>query len=185
MTGGLKQPFRTLSVLLAIGASGCDADCDDPSRLSNGYAVYSNFTTDRWELTGFDQEDEDERLALLDALFVNGWSEWDLDYLPGQQAFDIFLDGQPYVATYSQDENTCNTFQLSFAGTFTSRENSVHDFKWNGDLSYFGTHLGGTFSYTDSWQTADRSGTMTVKDAEMRANERRGQDTGFSTTAWE
>jgi hypothetical protein len=35
---------------------------------------------------------------------------------------------------------------------FVSPGGTEHDFAWQGDLVYFGTHLGGTWVYESDWE---------------------------------
>ena len=84
-------------------------------------------------------------------VFANGRSEWELKYIPGNTSFQLSLDDQPFTASYTQDTDACNSFLLKFSGTYTTEVDSIHQFSWEGELSYFGTKLGGTFSYTDDW----------------------------------
>jgi hypothetical protein len=178
--GFMRNALWALCPLLL--ASGCDAECDEPGRIDGEYAAFSNAATDGWSITGFSDDETDEQIVLLDGIFANGWSEWELKYIPGKTDFQLELDGQPYTADYVQNETTCNSFLLSFSGSYTTDVNSLHEFSWEGDLSYFGSHLGGTYSYTDSWtqtlfeeddageeQSTQYSGTITILDGEFRA----------------
>ena len=180
--------MRNALISLCIGllSAGCDAECDEPGRIDGHYATFSNAATDDWEITGLSVDQDDEQMALLGAIFANGWSEWELNYIPGNTNFQLDLDGQPYTATYVQDETTCNSFTLSFSGTYTTDINSVHQFSWEGEMSYLGTHLGGTFSYTatytrtilgeDGESSTQLNGTITILDGEIRASDH--DDTG-------
>ena len=170
------------TALIALGISllttACDAECEEPGRIDGTYAVFSNAATDDWTITGLSEDQDEEQMEILGALFANGWSIWSLNYIPGKTNFQLELDGQPFTANYEQEDLSCNSFTLSFSGNYASDAGSIHTFSWEGDLNYFGSHLGGTYSYTDSWtHTADGlSGTITIIDGEMRANE--ADDTG-------
>jgi hypothetical protein len=175
-----------ISLCICTLNAGCDAECDEPGRIDGHYATFSNAATDDWSITGLSADQEDEQMALLDAIFANGWSEWELKYIPGNTNFQLELDGQPYTASYEQDEVTCNSFTLSFSGTYTTEINSVHQFSWEGDMSYFGTHLGGIYSYIDTYTqtileedgetSTQLSGAITILDGEVRASDH--DDTG-------
>jgi hypothetical protein len=175
-----------ISLCICVLTTGCDTECDEPGRIDGDYSVFSNSSTDDWSISGLSTEQEDEQMALLDAIFANGWSEWELKYIPGNTNFQLELDGQPYTASYDQDETTCNSFILSFSGTYTTEINSVHQFSFEGEMSYFGTHLGGTYSYTDTFEqtilddtgegSTLLSGAITILDGEIRATDQ--EDSG-------
>ena len=48
---------------------------------------------------------------------------------------------------------------------------TLHEFLWTGDLSGYGSHLGGTFTYEDSWRDpAGGTGSLSVPGAEFTGN---------------
>jgi len=171
--GAILPALGFLSIL-----GGCDADCDDPTRLESRYSVFSNVTDDSWTLTGMEGADDAERRALLESLFVNGWSEWIFEYVPGDGSFQVYIDGHPYPAEYQQSADNCNAFSLGISGTYTTEIDTAHDFIWNGSMAYFGSHLGGSFIYRDDWTSLDRSGSTKISAAELRATQRSAGDTG-------
>ena len=183
--------MRTLRICLTLVPFqlGCNSECEDPGRIDGDYAVFSNTASDDWTITGFSVEQEEEQTALLNSVFANGRSEWDLKYIPGNTSFQLSLNDQPFTALYTQDTESCNSFLLKFSGTYTTDIDSIHQFSWEGELSYFGAKLGGTFSYRDDWtqtiqeddgnggtQNVPLNGTLTIIDGEFNASSK--QDTG-------
>lgn len=164
-------------LLLAVAAAGCDSDCDDPSRLNGRYATFSNISTPLDQVTG-----ESVDSYPWKHVFINGWSVWELKYIPKNSSFQVYVDEQPYTASFTPDANNCNSFELKFKGTYTADDGSAHQFKWDGALAYFGTHIGGTFTWQDDWSGADGgSGSISIPEGEVTANLRTGEntDTGF------
>ena len=135
----------------ALGVVGCEYDCDSPSRLDGMWAVMSESITPFSEVTGTNVELYPKHLS-----FIEGWTEWDFDYVPSQRYFQLEIDGHPFNATFDQAPDRCNDFTLRIEGKWVSEE-STHDFLWMGDLSYYGTHVSGEFSYDDSWSWTDPS----------------------------
>lgn len=151
-------------VLMLVG---CDPECDDTSRINGNYIVNSHVSVPTNEVTGSNLEDYP-----YDDIFVNGWSRWEMMYVPGRQAFQVNLDGQAYEAEYTQDPDNCNAFTLTMSGTYTTEEGTAHAFEWVGDLVYLGVKLRGTYTYSDTWNnpsTGD-AGSITIPQGEMLAN---------------
>ncbi len=166
--------------LFALGAVACDADCDSPERLDGNWIVWSNVTATADQMSGTNVED----YPLTD-VFFNGWSEWNLKYLPSKSAFQLSVDGQPYEASYTEAAESCNSFAMGFGGTYTT-DTTDHVFEWTGDLSYQGSHIGGTWSYSDEWTGSDSDGgtiegSITVPSGDLNANVP-GSATDFSDT---
>jgi hypothetical protein len=161
---------------LALALAGCDADCDNPSRIDGEYAMWSNITSSESEVSGDNTDD-----FPLEEVFINGWSEWDLKYIPSQGAVQLDINGQPFDATYQQEIENCNQFSMSISGDYTTEVNSIHSFEWNGDMRYMGTHLSGTWNYSDSWSNNSdgTSGSLSVPAGELTANLKDDGDTGF------
>jgi hypothetical protein len=112
-------------------------------------------------------------------IFYNGHSEWLLRYVQNQRSFDLELDGQQYSAKFQQAADNCNAFTLSFDGVYVSPGGTQHQFEWNGDLVYFGSHMGGTFEYYSDWNdvgTGTAGHVWTV--GELRSSTT-GQDSGY------
>lgn len=144
--------------LTVIGwSTGCGQRCPEVSRLDGGWAVFSD--TDPANVSGSNSG----RFPWED-VFVGGWSEWDLSYLPSRVEFQLEIDGQPFVGTYVGDEADCESFTLSFDGRYLGDGGSTHDFTWTGALTSAGVHLDGTFDFTDTWADplADASGDLSV-----------------------
>ena len=135
-----------LSLGLAVSlATGCDPDCDNPDRLDGLHNVWSN-VVEHTPLPGAIPDSYP-----VEEIFYNGHSEWRLRYVQNQRAFDLELDGQQYTATVSKDPDNCNAFDMAFNGVYVSPSGTQHQFDWNGQLVYFGIHLGGTFVYESDW----------------------------------
>jgi hypothetical protein len=165
--------LTAVALVLAPLAVGCDPDCDNPSRLDGRHSVWSNVV----EHTPAAQAIPDE-YPVYD-IFYNGHSEWRLRYVQNQRAFDLVLDDQAYQASFRQDPDNCNAFSLSFEGVYVSSGGTQHDFRWDGDLVYFGTHMGGTFEYSSDWTdvgTSTAGHVWTV--GELRSSTTEG-DTGY------
>ncbi|MFT5680678.1 MAG: hypothetical protein ACI8RZ_001584 [Myxococcota bacterium] len=133
-------------MLLALTLMGCDPDCGDTSRMDGDYVVWSHSAVTDDLVTGTNTADYPFR-----QIFVNGWSEWTIKYIPSKQSFQLSVDGQAYEGTYEPDPNNCNNFSLVFQGTYSTEADTAHSFLWQGDLSYLGVHIAGTFTYKDNW----------------------------------
>lgn len=162
--------------LLAISAlaAACDADCGDPARMDGAWSTWSN-VTDASTVTGENLED----YPFEEALF-NGWTDWQLKWVPGAKSFQLAVDEEPFTATYAEEASSCNAFNLDFSGTWETAEGTRHDFRWEGNLRYYGDELGGTFSYADEWYTSGSggaSGTIVVPEAEFTASPPESVDT--------
>ncbi|MDP6932219.1 MAG: hypothetical protein QGG40_04845 [Myxococcota bacterium] len=144
----------TLSPLILL--LGCDPDCETPARINGEYAVLSTISAVSASTTGTDYP--------FDAVFFNGWSEWELKYIPSQKGFQIYIDDQPFSASFEQSAENCNNFTMSIEGDYTSSEGNIHSFGWDANLTYFGTHLGGIFTYSDTWSSSDGSATGTLSE---------------------
>ena len=145
-------------MLLMLSLIGCDADCGDTSRMDGDYVVWSHSAVTEDLVVGSDQEDYPFR-----EIFVNGWSEWSLKYIPSKQAFQLLVDGQAYEASYAPDVSNCNNFGLVFQGTYSTDSDTAHSFLWQGDLAYLGVHLAGTFTYEDNWTDLSTGSTGSLK----------------------
>jgi len=165
-----------LVALCAVVVAGCDSDCGNPGRLDGTYSVWSNVTSDDYTIDGLD--DAAEQIEVLDAAFINGWSQWQFKYVPSKDDFTLEIDGQPYTATYTEASDDCNAMSMKFNGQYDSEADTVHTFDWQGDLAYMGAHITGTFSYSDTWTRTDgATGSIDIPSGELRA--RLGEDTGF------
>jgi hypothetical protein len=153
-------------MLLALTLIGCDPDCGDTSRMDGDYAVWSHSAVPDDLITGSNIESYPFR-----QVFVNGWSEWTLKYIPSKQSFQLLIDGQAYEASYEPDPNNCNNFSLVFQGTYSTEADTAHSFLWKGDMSYMGVHLAGTFTYEDNWTdlTTGIQGNMRIPAGELTA----------------
>ncbi len=162
-----------LTCLLSLPLlGGCDSDCDQPARIDGAYNVWSNVVDHTPAASALPAE------YPVDEIFYNGRSEWQLKYVPASSSFDLVLDDQAYSADFRQDATRCNAFHLSFDGTYVSTRGAQHQFTWEGDLVYFGTHIGGTWGYSSDWtDPATSTQGHIVAVGEMNGNV--SSDTGF------
>ena len=153
-------------MLLALLFVGCDPDCGDTSRMDGEYVVWSHAAVSDEMVTGDNSEEYPYR-----HIFANGWSEWDLKYIPSKQAFQMLVDGQAYEGSYVPSDNNCNSFTLTFQGTYSTDVDTAHSFLWQGDLSYMGVHLAGTYRYEDNWTdpATGLQGNLTIPEGELTA----------------
>ena len=160
---------------LALLFLGCDPECDDTARINGDYIVNSHSSVTSNQVTGENLENYP-----YDDIFVNGWSNWTLEFVPGRQAFQVTLDDQAFEAAYTQDPDNCNAFGLEMSGTYITDEGTTHDFSWSGDLVYLGVKLRGTFTYTDAWSdpASGEVGSISIPAGELLANPASGADTG-------
>jgi hypothetical protein len=136
---------RFLLFLAPLAICACDPGCGEPSRLDGLHRVWSNVVEHSPPVDSVPDE------YPAGEVFYNGESEWRLRFVASQRAFDLEVDGQKYSATYQADPKNCSAFRLEFGGVFVGRSGSQHDFTWDGDLVYFGNHLGGTWTYRSDW----------------------------------
>jgi hypothetical protein len=139
------SPARSLPLLVLPAVCACDPDCGDPSRLDGLHRVWSNVVEHSPAVDALPEE------YPAGEVFYNGYSEWRLRFVASQRAYDLEVDGQKYSATYLADPENCNAFGLAFGGVFVTPSGTQHDFGWDGELVYFGNHLGGTWDYTSDW----------------------------------
>jgi len=167
-----RLSFLFFAGTLAL-AQGCNADCDNPERLEGHYAVWSNTVQ-------HNPSEIPEGYPVKD-IFYNGWSEWTLSFVPGQEAFDLVLDGEPFTAAYTPADDNCNHFALTFRGTYTTSNGTLSDLQWKGDLMYYGSHIGGTWTYASTWENPDTldSGEIAATGEMTGALSQGGYDTGF------
>ena len=159
------------ALLVALMAAGCGGErCPEVSRLDGGWAIYLEVDTSTVSgnnAGNFPWED----------VFVGGWSEWDLAYLPSREEFQLDIDGQPFVATYTADAVDCQTFTLAFDGRYLGDEGSTHDFVFSGVLTQAGVHMDGEFTFDDTWEdpVRDTSGSLAVPSGVFTGNVRTDQ----------
>jgi hypothetical protein len=163
-------PPRALALSLGLSAAalapGCDADCRDQKRMDGTWEVWSNVSGSADEVTG----DNVEAYPFDSVGLINGWSTWTLTYVPSNSTFQMEIDGQPFTGSYTESADNCNAFGLAFTGTYDTDVDTAHTLSWTGELVYMGDHLGGTWSYEDSWVGGGASGTLVVPAGELNAN---------------
>ena len=170
----MQRSFLLVFALMAAPlAGGCDPDCDNPSRLDGRHSVWSNVVEHTPAADAIPGE------YPVGDIFYNGHSEWRLRYVQNQRAFDLELDEQAYQAVFEQDDNNCNAFQLSFEGVYVSPGGTQHTFTWDGDLVYFGSHMGGTFEYASDWSDVATSTSGHVWTVGELRSSTTGSDTGY------
>lgn len=170
-------------ILFALLVQACDADCDDPARLNGSYAVFHDVLNATGDAPTGDTGGGDTAAdAAKDAggatasgydgytyaVFANGWSHWNLTWSQSTGKLKIAasdakermgdpaeVDGQAF--TWSGDlveqDGNCNAFDLTLTGQYTSSDEAVHSFEYQAELSWKGTGLAGTYTYTDGFTT--------------------------------
>lgn len=163
-------------LFLVLALMGCEAECPDDTRLNGEYAAWSYATAPTADITGTNIE----HYPWPDA-FVQGWSEWQLTYVPSRDEVSLIIDEQPFTAEFERVPDDCRNFTMSFFGTYLSAVGSTHAFEWTGWLTYQGPHRGGSWEYTDQWNWPDEgeSGTITIPEGQISLNAGgRTDDTG-------
>ena len=130
---------------IILASTGCDPDCGDPARIDGTYEVSQN-VLDANAVSG-------ENLSAYhtgDTIF-NGTSDWTIKWVPGASSFQMAINGQPYTGSYTESDASCNTFNMVVEGAYPTDAGSEHTFTWDGDLTWFGDELAGSFSYADTW----------------------------------
>lgn len=146
-------------LLSLVLLTGCESECQSDTRMNASYATNSFVSSPTEEISGENMADYP-----WPNMFFNGWSLWTLEYIGGQQTVKVSIDEQPFVADFSRDPDTCSDFSLSFAGTYLTDQGSTHAFVWAGEMFYQGPHIGGTWSYQDTWNdnALEQSGTIDI-----------------------
>lgn len=155
--------------LLLAALVGCDSDCEDPSRIKGEYAMWHTVLNANQADGG--GATMDENYPSYD-VFVNGWSRWTLNWAEaGGQVTTTILDvaevqsDESAEATEaelsgtltSQDDN-CNVFDLGLNGTYDTTADTTHTFEYVASFVFYGDHIAGDFTYTDTWEGVDSDG---------------------------
>ena len=145
--------------LLATVLLGCEAECQSDTRMNGDYAVQSYATSPTTDIQG-----ENVDAYPFPFMFWNDWSVWNLEYIASQSIIQLEIDEQPFTAEFYRAPEECTDFTMSFAGTYLSSVGSTHSFEWSADMSYQGPHIGGVWTYQDTWTWPDEglSGSITV-----------------------
>ncbi len=182
--------------LIALLATGCDADCADTSRVNGTYAMWHTVlnTADEGGAT------VSENYPSYD-VFVNGWSKWKINWSAGSDTVNADItdvaeaqdgpDGavgttQAFSGSLTSSASDCNVFTMHIEGDFASKADTTHAFVYDAQVVYVGDHLNGTFSYTDSFVGVDADGAAISGALENATGEVSGTlqidafDTGFS-----
>jgi hypothetical protein len=179
-----------LSLTIALLA-GCDADCEDTTRLNHTWAMWH----DPLDAEGGVSADESYPTYQV---FANGWSKWTFAWAQDGANVDVEIadarerqgdlnDGTPETQAYSgqllaSDEN-CNALSLELSGIFETTSGTRHTFSYASDFTFYGDHLAGTYTYSDTWSDGTSSGAMSEIHGEVRGTaEDSGSDfdTGFT-----
>lgn len=199
-----------LSLLFAA----CDADCENSGRLNGSYAVLhtalnvvgepgdtGDTGTDTGEdagkatggkLVGTPTEYDDVSYAV----FVNGWSRWELTWAASSGQLKAKVRdakermGDPgevsgLESTWSGEltaaDDNCNAFQLKLRGQFTTPQETEHLFTYTADVVWQGDGLAGTFQYSDTFSGPTVAGGLANAQGEVVfvAQPAGGFDTGF------
>ena len=165
--------------LTSLVLTGCDADCGDPARIDGLYTVQSNVVSEDWVVTGYAEDDFEDRTNLLYGIFANGSSTWRVRSQPSAGGYQFVIDGQQFDAQATPSAENCNVLDVQMQGAWSNPENgAVHQFDWQGELVWTGDELGGSFSYEDEWGLDDTNGTISIPRGEIRATLSGGDDTG-------
>ncbi len=168
-----RVPALALSLCALLPAlAGCDSECDDPARIDGQWAVFANATGEDWQVTGFteDERTAGEEAALLDNIFMNGASTWDIRYTPGRDRYAIDIDGQSFEAEHAADAESCNRIALTLGGIYTSAGGSTHDFDVDAEIVWTGDAFVGSYAYADTWTFDGRDGAIRIPSGQLRGS---------------
>ena len=157
--------------LSGLALAACDPDCSAPGRIDGDWLMAARSADDSWRVSGFTSDDDvEEQIAqaeLLAQVIANGEREWTIKYVPGNDAYNLTIGGQRYVATATPSKDNCNDLALSVDGTWEGAQGSVHDFVLRADLVWSGDRLAGPFTYEDAWTWGERSGEIRMPGGEL------------------
>ena len=145
--------MRLALALLMLSATGCGVACDASSEINGRYAVFANVL----EYDGTNLEVFPSYMSP-----ANGWSDWDMAWPEGSETVAVAIDNQSYVAESTSDPRYCGTFSMSFSGTYTSVNDTTHEFVADGDFVVFGPQLEGDWTWEESWALDDATGTFSA-----------------------
>jgi hypothetical protein len=178
----------TLTIALLAG---CDADCDDTTRLNQTWAMWHA----PLDATGGITADENYPTYQV---FSNGWSKWKIAWSQDAANVDVEITdaaerqgnlntGAPAAQKFSgqllASEDNCNALVLDLTGEFETTSGTRHAFDYTANLVYYGEHLAGTYTYSDTWTSEDTSGAMSEIHGDVRGTAEdadAGFDTGFT-----
>jgi hypothetical protein len=194
---------------LALLLAGCDADCSDPARLNGTYAAFHTVLNAEGEPAEAEDTADAGKAAggggsatatdyeeLTYAVFVNGWSKWELTWAastgqlkvatvdakermgdPGEVTGEKFTWSGKLV----EAEDNCNRFDLTVKGQFSTSESTDHLFTYSADLVWEGSGFAGTYAYSDSYSGPTSSGGLSNARGEvvLVAQPEGSFDTGF------
>jgi len=151
----------------------CGSDCEDTTRLDGDWSVTSRVADARWQISGFDTSSEDASVAteaaieeaeLLAQLVVNGSFLWNLRRDGTSDQYALRIDDQSYEARIVPRKGACNSFDIRFSGMWPGAEGSVHNFSFDGRMTFLGDELTGAWKYSDnfSWDDRGASGAVAI-----------------------
>jgi hypothetical protein len=180
--------MKPVLAVLAFGVllGGCDNDCSNLNRMDGSWAVWQ-------EVTNAPTSDAHTPLTISDGyptqeLFINGWTRWNLAYQASAKQLGIVmtdvleptdLPGEAKVfksvsltGTLTPDDSDCNVMDLAMSDLYDATVTdatggtvsaNTHTFTYAAHLVYYGDHIAGTFTYSDTYapQGTDGSGTST------------------------
>ena len=169
----MPSSVRLFALTLPIAGTmwGCGSDCDDTTRLDGDWQVSCRVADDSWQVSGFDTTSADDTIAaeaaidqadLLAQLPVNGTSVWSIARSGSSDSYTLRVDGQEYEARMVPKKGACNAFDVDFSGAWQGDEGSVHNFTFDGQLTFLGDEITGAWKYSDNFSWDDREATGTV-----------------------
>ena len=171
---------RHTVLFAALALAGCNNECDDPTRIEGQWAMFGNATSTDWQVTGFTEAEREagDEAKLLNNVFANGWSTWDIRYTPGRDSYAIDIDGQTFEAKHSASEQSCNRIDLELAGIFVSDGGSIHDFAMEVEVVWTGDEMAGSWAYADTWTLDGRNGAINIPAGELHGSTGAAGDSG-------
>lgn len=154
--------------LLVAFLAGCDADCEDASRINGEYAMWHSVLNANQE----GGATMDEAYPSYE-VFINGWSRWNLTWsasggtvsaeitdVPELQSGGEGASSTPetFSGTLTSADDNCNVFNLDLSGDFTTASGSTHAFTYTAEMVFYGDNMSGTFAYDDTWSKPGEDG---------------------------
>lgn len=154
-------------MLLIALLTGCDADCENSSRISGDYAMWHTVLN-----VGEEGAAEVDDTYPSYEMFINGWSRWDLTWLAGSSTMNVEIRdvaeragteqaagvAQTYNGTLGAAKENCNLFEMGASGEFTAAGGTIHTFTYTSAVVFQGDGFSGSFTYEDSYSGFDSAG---------------------------
>lgn len=142
-----------LIITLLVASAGCSTECQEPSRFSGRYEVFSSVSV---------RTPEEPEGMVTTAPFYNGLREWDLLYRPSTNSVQLVIDGQELEATFFEQSDNCNRFHLTITdGRFVAdvtplgaedEVESIHHVNWDAQMIWQGVEMAGEYTVVDAWR---------------------------------